>query len=388
VKHDELRQKLAISGAAYTNFGDHCARTFEDLAHEAASAACRNAGIELEEVDAAWLGTYSPYGGSGKASVSLADALRIYGKPITRVENYCATGTDAFRNAMFAVLAGMCQTALVLGVEKLRDRPGRGLSWEGEHPYHLSGLSAPGCFALAANRYLRTFGVGREALAHVAVKNHRNGAANPKAHLRRIITTEQVLEAPIVASPFGLYDCCPTTDGAAALILTTPERARRSPHPSVFVLGAGSAVFTGRPWFDPNFDYLGFPATREAARQAYQMAGIADPLGEIDFAEVHDCFTWTEITNYEDLGFCAKGAGAAFVMEGRSGPAGDLPVNTSGGLKSFGHPIGATGIRMLCELVEQLRHQAGDRQILRAERGLAHNLGGPGSVATVTILGN
>ena len=382
-----FKDKVAVIGVGCTKFGDRFDQGYEDLAVEAAFAAFADAGIEPERVGAAWLGTYSPYGGHGKASVSLADALRLYGKPITRVENFCATGTDAFRNASMAVAAGLYDVALVLGVEKLKDRPVRGLGREGAHPYHGDGITAPGIFALAANRYFHRFGVGREALAKVAVKNHHNGALNPKAHLQINVTEEQVLSAPMISYPLGLYDCCPTTDGAAAAVICRADIAKQFRDDYVLVKGLGLAVNTGRPWSDPNFEYIGFDSTRAAAAEAYRMAGVSDPLAEIDLAEVHDCFTWTEISNYEDLGFCQKGEGAHFIGEGRSSLEGDLPVNPSGGLKSFGHPIGASGVRMIYEVVTQLRGEGGPRQVRDAELGLVHNLGGPGAVACVVILG-
>ena len=273
----------------------------------------------------------------------------------------------------------------MLGAEKLKDRGGRGIPRLG-HPLLARGNTAPGLFALAANRYMHTFGLTRETLALVAVKNHFNGARNDKAHLRMEITAEQVLAAPIIAWPFGLFDCCPTTDGAAAAILCRAELAPTlSKRPPVLVQGVGLAVESGRPYFDPTIDYLGFRSTQGAARQAYAMAGIS--AREVSFAEVHDCFTWTEISNIEDLGFCAKGEGPALVREGRTSLGGDLPINPSGGLKSFGHPIGASGVRMVYECVTQLRGEAGARQVKNPELGLAHNVGGPGAVSCVVVLG-
>ncbi len=382
-----MRDQVAIIGVGCTKFGDRFDQSYEDLAVDAAHAAFADARISADRIDAAWLGTYSPYGGNGKASVSLADSLRFYNKPITRVENFCATGTDAFRNAAMAVACGVYDVALVLGVEKLKNRPGRGLSSEGEHPYQTDGLTAPGIFAMSATRYFHEFGAGREALAKVAVKNHRHGAQNPKAHLQIEVTEEQVLKAPMVAWPFGLFDCCPTTDGAAAAIICRADMAKQFRDDYVLVKGLGLAVTTGRPWYDPQHEYIGFAATQHASQAAYKMAGITDPVKEIDLAEVHDCFTWTEISNYEDLGFCRKGDGQHFIAEGRSALGGDMPVNTSGGLKSFGHPIGASGVRMIYEVVTQLRGEAGSRQVKDAELGLVHNLGGPGAVACVVVLG-
>jgi acetyl-CoA C-acetyltransferase len=380
-----MRDKVAVVGVGCTKFGERYDRTYEDLICDAAFAAYDDAGIEPDEIQAAYLGSYLPGPGGGKAAVSLADALKLYGRPITRVENYCATGTDAFRNGCLAIASGVYDVVLVLGAEKLKDRGGRGLPRLG-HPLLARGNTAPGLFALAANRYMHTFGLGRETLAKVAVKNHKNGAKNDKAHLRSEITTEQVLKAPIIAWPFGLFDCCPTTDGAAAAIICRADLASRfTKKPPVLVKGAALAVETGRPYFDPTFDYLGFRSTQKAAQAAYAMAGITP--GEVDFAEVHDCFTWTEISNTEDLGFCKKGEGGKLVDEGRTSLEGDIPINPSGGLKSFGHPIGASGVRMIYECVTQLRGDAGARQVKNAELGLAHNVGGPGAVACVVVLG-
>ena len=379
-----MKDQVAVIGVGCTKFGDRFERSYEELIADAAFDAYADAGIEPSEIEAAYLGTYLPGAGGGKAAVSLGDALRLYDRPITRVENYCATGTDAFRNGCLAVAAGVADVVLVLGAEKLKDRGGRGIPRLG-HPLLARGNTAPGLFALAANRYMHTFGLGRATLARVAVKNHHNGALNDKAHLRMEVTAEQVLKAPIIAWPFGLFDCCPTTDGAAAAIICRADRARRYKKDPVLVKGVGLAVTTGRPYFDPTFDYLGFRSTQAAARQAYAMAGVGPR--DIDFAEVHDCFTWTEISNTEDLGFCAKGEGGRLVEEGRTALDGDIPVNPSGGLKSFGHPIGASGVRMIYECVTQLRGEAGARQVKQAELGLAHNVGGPGAVSCVVVLG-
>jgi len=297
---------------------------------------------------------------------------------------YCASGMDAFRNAALAIASGVYDIALVLGFEKMRDggyhRPAR------LHPVIDNGERAPHIFALAANRYFKRHGASKATLAKVAVKNHHNGTLSPKAHLRMEISEDTVLKAPMIYSPLGLFDCCPTTDGAAAAVLCRADRATEFRSDPIYVKGIGLAVMSGQPYYKPTFDYVGFPATQRAVATAYEQAGVT--AKDIDFAEVHDCFTITEILNYEDLGFCARGEGARFIEEGRSALDGEKPVNPSGGLKSFGHPVGATGVRMLTELTTQLRHQAGERQVPKAEIGLAHNLGGPGAVACVSILGN
>ncbi len=380
-----MKNQIAVIGVGCTKFGDLFDQGYEDLICDAAFQAYDDAGIDPAEIEAGYLGTYMPGPSGGKASVSLGDALRLYDRPITRVENYCATGTDAFRNGCMAIASGTYDVVLVLGAEKLKDRGGRGLPRFG-HPLLAKGNSAPGLFALAANRYMHTFGVGRETLAKVAVKNHYNGARNPKAHLRSEVTEEKVLAAPMISSPFGLFDCCPTTDGAAAAILCRADLAAKYTDAPIWVKGVGLSVTSGRPYYDPTFDYLGFRSTSNASKQAYDMAGIA--ASDIDFAEVHDCFTWTEVSNIEDLGFCAKGEAPGWIAEGRTSLSGDLPINPSGGLKSFGHPIGASGVRMIYETTEQLRGNCGERQIADAHLGLAHNVGGPGAVSCVIVLGN
>jgi acetyl-CoA C-acetyltransferase len=306
---------------------------------------------------------------------------------MTRVQNYCASGMDAFRNACLAVAAGMYDCVLALGFEKLRDSGRRGLGTFGKHPVVGYGTTAPSLFAMAANRYFKTYGVTKEVLAKVAVKNHHNGTMSPKAHFQMEVSEEQVLAAPLICSPLGLFDCCPTTDGAAAAIVCSREVARSLRPDAILVKGLGLSVTSGEPYLKPGFAYTGFPATRQAAQSAYEQAGITPK--DLDLAEVHDCFTITEILNYEDLGLCARGEGWRYVADGRAAiDGGEVAVNPSGGLKSFGHPIGATGVRMIYEVCQQLWHKAGARQVKDAEIGLAHNLGGPGAVGCVTVLAN
>jgi len=374
----ELGRRVAVVGVGCTAFGELYEKSAEDLLCEAVDEALADAGCERERIEAAWVGTVlSPFGGD-----ALADALKLFGRPITRVQNYCASGMDAFRNACLAVAAGMHDVVLAVGFEKMRDggfaRPNR------SHPVVDFGERAPHVFALSATRYFSRYGVGKKTLAAVAVKNHRHGRLSPKAHLRMDVSEETVLRAPMVYSPLGLFDCCPTTDGAAAALICRADLARSFRSAPVRPLGIGLAVVSGQPYYRPSFGYVGFEATVRAAEQAYAQAGIGP--ADVDFAEVHDCFTITEILNYEDLGFCRRGEGGRFVEEGRASLGGEKPVNPSGGLKSYGHPIGATGVRMIYELTTQLRGQAGERQVPGARIGLAHNLGGPGAVACVSIL--
>jgi acetyl-CoA C-acetyltransferase len=389
-----IGDRVAIIGVGATRFGEHFERDYDDLIVEAVQEACADAKIAPSQVQAAWLGTCFPDSGGykGNAGASLADAIGLYGAPISRVANYCATGTDAFRNACLAVASGVYDVALVVGAEKMRDVPAREslvsrMAMTG-HPILGKGVTAPGLFALFATRYFDRFGIGRESLARIAIKNHRHGSLNPKAHFQKEITLEQYLKAPMVADPLGLYDCCPQTDGAAAAVICRADRAAAVGADPVLVKGMGLANPAGDLLpFDPESDFLGFRATQEAARQAYEQAAVRDPFTEIDVAEVHDCFTITELLTYEDLGFCRKGEGSLFVEKGVSSLEGELPVNTSGGLKSCGHPIGASGLRMIVEITTQLRGRAGARQVRAAARGLVHNLGGLGAVSCVIVLG-
>ncbi len=376
----ELKNKVAVIGVGCTAFGELYEQSAEDLITAAVNEALGDARLEPQRIEAAWVGTVmSQLGGD-----ALGDALQLHGRPITRVQNYCASGMDAFRNACLAIAAGACEIALAVGFEKMRDgglnRPGR------VHPVVDYGERAPHIFALAANRYFKKHGASKATLAKVAVKNHHHGTLSPKAHLRMEVTEETVLKAPLIYSPLGLFDCCPTTDGAAAVLLCRADLASQLCDHPIYVKAVELAVVSGQPYYKPSFDYLSFAATRTAAARAYANAGVT--ARDIDFAEVHDCFTITEIINYEDLDFCAPGEGGRFVEEGHAALGGALPVNPSGGLKSFGHPIGATGVRMIYELTQQLRHQAGARQVKDAEIGLAHNLGGPAAVSCVSILGN
>ena len=381
-----IRDRVAVVGTGCTRFGERHDKGADGLLVEAVEEALTDAGLAREQVEAAWLGTYYPT--TGTAGATLADALRLYDIPITRVENYCATGMDALRNACFGIASGMYDVVLVAGVEKLRDSAGRGIPDQAGHPLLARGRSAPGSFALSATRYLHDYGLGREVLAEVAVKNHRNGAKHPKAHLRREITCEEALAAPIVSSPLGLFDCCPTTDGVAAVVLARAEIARELRDDPVYVKGVGLSVWTARPFFAASFDYTHWPTTRKAAASAYEQAGISDPRRQIDVAEVHDCFTITELLNIEDLGFAEPGTGWRLVREGETDPEGSIPVNPSGGLKSFGHPIGATGVRMVHEVTRQLQGRAEGVQVRDPQIGLCHNLGGAGgALAAVTVLG-
>lgn len=391
---DAFRDKVAIIGMGCTQFGALQDKSFAQQGLEAVNAALADAGIEKERIEAAWLGTFDPnIGGSfpGYAGDFVADILSMPGLPVSRVSNYCATGMDAIRNAAMSVAAGVYDVVLVLGNEKMRDVGSRDSLIKqvitNGHPFVQKGLTAPGMFGLMAQRHFKEFGTTREDLARVAVKNHYNGARHPKAMFQNEINIDKALKAPMISEPLGLYDCCPTSDGAAAAILCRADLAPQLSDDYILIEAIGMATTTVQRYGRRNESLIGFEVTQLAAQRAYAAAGIEQPLGAIDVAEVHDCFTITEILNYEDLGFVKKGQGAQFIRDGRSSLEGDLPVNPSGGLKCFGHPIGASGVRMTYIIYEQLLGRAGLTQtpVDKNGRGLTHNLGGPGSVCVVGL---
>jgi acetyl-CoA C-acetyltransferase len=364
---------------------------FETMARGAfdAAVAAVDRGFDPALIDAAFVATQrgTLWGQEGIGGNTVPSALGINGIPCTRVENACPSGSDAFRIGAMAVASGVHDIVLVIGVEKMRDKSAEeGLLSRAAsgHPVYTRGESAPVLFAPFATRHMHEFGTTREMLAAVAVKNHHNGAMDPYAHFQNEITVEQVLASPPVCHPLHLLDCCPQTDGAAALILVNAERATEFTDNPVYVAGFG--VATDHPYLHEKTTFTGLPATTAAAKRAYAMAGIGPD--ELDMAEVHDCFTITEILDIEDLGFVEKGKGGLAALEGETAIGGRLPVNTSGGLLAKGHPIGATGVAQLTECWWQLRGQAGQRQVeLRHGNALQHNVGGRGSgVAVVTLL--
>lgn len=378
-----IKDKVAIIGMGCTRFGEHWDLGADDLIIDAAYEAFEDAGVGPEAIEAAWVGTNS----SGVAGTCLANPLKLSDIPISRVENYCATGLDALRNAVYGVACGEFEIALVVGFEKLKDTGGRGLPIASLHPLLTFGRTAPGQFSLPAARYFEETGATKETLAKIAVKNHKNGTRSPKAHFQREITIEQAMKAPIISWPLGLYDCCPTTDGAAAAIICRAQIAKDFNPDYALIKSITLSVDALFPGFRPGHDFLHWPASAQAAKAAYKQVGITNPRKELSLAEIHDCFTITELLNYEDLGFCERGQGKECVDSGTFEFEGEFPVNVSGGLKSFGHPVGASGLRMVNEIYEQLQGKAGKRQLKNVELGLAHNLGGPPQVAAVAIVG-
>lgn len=383
--------RASVIGAGLIKMGELFDQSYEQMARGAFDAAVASVdhGFDPALVDAVFVATQrgTLWGQEGIAGNTVTSAIGLPGVPATRVENACPTGSDAFRIAAMAIASGVHDVVAVVGVEKMRDKSSEeGLLARaaGGHPIFTRGESAPVLFAPFATRHMHDFGTTPEMLASVAVKNHHNGTLDPYAHFRNEITVDDVLASPLVCSPLHLLDCCPQTDGAAAIILTTPERATEFTDAPVGVAGFG--VATDHPFLHEKSTYVGLPVTTAAARRAYEMAGIGP--ADVDVAEVHDCFTITEILDIEDLGLVEKGKGGLATIEGETALDGRLPVNPSGGLLAKGHPIGATGVAQLTECWWQLRGQAGDRQV-KVHNGFAlqHNVGGRGSgVSVVNIL--
>lgn len=381
-------RRVAIVGAGMTPFGEHFGLGIKELLPMALSEAEAHVdkGFDRADFQAAWFGELTT--SDGFASGILADSCGLLDIPITRIENACATGNDAVRNAVFGIASGAFDVVLVMGADKVRETSARTTFWDWmtmtrdmAWDYPL-GLVAPGNFALHAARYLHESGATREHLAMVAVKNHHHGVSNPKAQLRQEITVEQALNAPLVADPFGLYDCTPQSDGAAALVLAAEEVVDHYTDRPVWIRGVGLGL--DRVMHAHKRDMTTFPATVKAAKAAYAMAGVGP--ADIDVAEVHDCFTAVELIDYEDLGFCERFDAKSLIERGETAVGGRLPVNPSGGLKSKGHPPGATGVAQCVELFEQLRGEASN-QVEGARLALAHNIGGPTAAGAVTVLG-
>ena len=380
---ESIRDKTAIVGVGACQFGENWDQSREDMIVDAAYEAYADAGIEdpQAQIDAVFCGAVYPRDGTSE----VAEALKFFGKPISIVSDYCQTGTDALRFGVFAVACGMHDTVLVVGFDKPKDRGVSGPSVSFDRVRGLPATPA-GWFSLCAARYFETYDAGREDLARIAVKNHHNGTLAPKSMLKREITIEDVLQARMISWPFGLFDVAAQSDGAAAAIITRSDRARSFRDDYVLVKAISIAV-SEHPQRDPDFDFLAWKPTIYAARSAYEQAGITEPFRELDVVQLHDCFTMTELLSYEDLGLCKKGEAKDHIASGTFELGGELPVNTDGGLKSFGHPTGATGVRMVYENTLQLQGRAGERQVKNATMALSHNLGGPPTTCGIAILG-
>jgi acetyl-CoA C-acetyltransferase len=393
-----IKDKVAILGMGCAKFGERWNDDAEQLMVEAYVEAMADAGIETSQIDAAWLAVGFDAMNVGPSGVPAAIALRLPNVAVTKVENYCASGTEAFRGAVYAVASGAADIALAVGVEKLKDIGYGGLPVRSRGTmFDMIGVvgSAPGNFAQVASAYQARHGITKtdlkRAMAHVSVKSHANGAKNPKAHLRRAVNIETVINAPVIAEPLGLYDCCGVSDGAAVAIVTTPEIARRlGKRDLVTVKAIQLSVSNGWELQGRGWDGSYFHTTRIAAAKAYREASVTDPGSQISLMEAHDCFSITELVTMEDLSISEEGRGWRDVLDGRFDAEGANPCQIDGGLKCFGHPIGASGIRMIYENYLQLLGRAGERQLAKAPSlALSHNLGGMPSqnVAAITIVG-
>ena len=392
-----IRDKVAIIGMGCSKFGERWDCGTEHLLNEAFQEALLDAGIEKSQLGAVWYGSAIDRVNVGNSGLPASTALRLHGIAVTRVENMCATGTEALRGAAYAVAAGAVDFALAIGAEKLKDTGYGGLPVSSRGTLNdliLPFASAPGGFAQLAAGYRARYGVSRDdlkrALARVSWKSHQNGAKNPKAHLQKAVDLDTILNAPMVAEPLGLYDCCGVSDGAACAIVTTPDIARGlGKQDPVTIKALQVALSAGREMSTSDWDGSYVRNTRIAARRAYEEAGISDPRRQISMLEVHDCFSITELVTMEDLFISADGGALKDIMDGFFDADGAMPCQIDGGLKCFGHPIGASGLRMCYENYLQLLGRAGPRQLKNPVYGLSHNLGGVpyNCVSSVAILG-
>jgi acetyl-CoA C-acetyltransferase len=387
-----IRDRVAIVGMGCTRFAEHWDKGTDELLLDATGEAFSSAGVTKDDVDAYWLGTAQ----SGMSGMVLAKPLQLEGKPVTRVENMCATGSEALRQAAYAVASGAYDIAMAVGVEKVKDGGYQGLN---AFPIPTDGtnrtLTAAAMFSMVVPAYAQRYGVDhdelRRALARIASKNHHNGARNPRAQFRKEMSVEQICAMPTVAGDLTVFDCAGVADGAAAVVVVRAEEAHRYTDSPLYVKALSFVAGNGGGLGDPSYDYTTFPEVVRSAEDAYAQAGVTDPRHQVAMAEVHDCFTPTELVLMEDMGFAERGTAWKEVLAGTFDRDGELPVNPDGGLKSFGHPIGASGLRMLFECWLQLRGEAApERQISNGKSlGLTHNLGGsPGEcVSFVSIVG-
>ena len=390
-----IKDRVAIVGMGCTRFTEHWDKGHDDLLVDASSKAFASAGVTKNDVDAYWFGTAQ----SAMSGIALARPLQLEGKPVTRVENYCATGSEALRQACYAVASGAYDSAMAIGAEKVKDSGMQGLN---AYPIPNDGttrtLTAAAMFSMVAPAYANKYGVDRgdlkRVLARIASKNHANGAKNPLAQFRKEMSVDQLCAMPAVAGDLSVFDCAGVADGAAAAIVVRAEDALRYTDRPIYIKALSMIAGNGSGLMDPHYDYTTFPEIVRCAEDAYAQAGITDPRHELAMAEVHDCFTPTELVLMEDLGFCARGTAWREIEAGAFDLDGDLPVNSDGGLKSFGHPTGASGLRMMYEAWLQLRGDAPeDRRIStygQRHLALTHNLGGyPGEmVSFISILGD
>jgi acetyl-CoA C-acetyltransferase len=398
-----IKDKVAIIGMGCTKFGERWDKSAGDLMVDAFKEAIEDAGIEPKDIQAAWQGNQFTEINVGHSALPIATTLKLPYIPTTRVENLCASGTEALRAACYAVAAGACDIALALGVEKIKDFGYGGLPRANEDIVSLGTRGRiifpgwvnpnPGMFAMMAVKYFERYGMsaeeGKKVLARISVKSHHNGTLNPKAHLRREIKIEDVLNAPVIAWPLGLFDACGVSDGSAAAIVVRADKAKDFRKDPVYIKALQVAGTPGEGLLHQSYDYTHVETTTRAASKAYQEAGINNPREELSLMEVHDCFSITELVTYEDLQISPRGRAREDVESGFFDLDGKLPCQPDGGLKCFGHPIGASGLRMVYEIYKQLQGKAEQRQVKDPVLGLTHNLGGqpPLSICSVCILG-
>ena len=381
---------VAVIGIGKTAFGAFPDRDLRSLAVEAGQKCLADAHVSPSQVEAYYLGNFAgpSFVGQNHLAPFIAGAMGITGVPATRFEAACASSGSAFYHAVSSVAAGLNDVVLVAGVEKMTSQTTPKvteiLAGAGDTCGEVrAGATFPALFAMIARRHMYQYGTTREQMAAVAVKNHENGAKNPQAHMRKIITMEQALKGKPISEPLTVFDCSLISDGAAAVLIAPLERAAEFTRQPVKVLGVSQT--SDYVALDQKDDITTFRAVSAAAQKAYKMAGVT--ARDIQFAEVHDCFTIAEIVAIEDLGFVKKGDGGPYTLAGCTRLTDPLPINTSGGLKAKGHPVGATGVGQICDVVLQLRGDAGELQLARHSLGLAQNLGGSGATAVVTILG-
>jgi acetyl-CoA C-acetyltransferase len=386
-----IRDKVAIVGMGCTRFGELWDRSTEDMIVEAVTDCLSSAGASADDVDAYWLGTMD----SGYSGLTLSTALKTQDRPVTRVENLCASGSESLRAAVYAVASGAYDVAMAVGVEKLKDSGFAGLVRR--YPPDdgtAAETSAPAAFSYLAPAYQDAYDLDeptmRKVLSHIGAKNHANGARNPRAQFRTAISEDAVSSSPLVAGSLGVLDCSGVADGAAAALVVRAEDAHKYTDRPMYVKALAVVSGSGTAILDEQASFVTFPEVTSCVADAYTQAGITDPRTQLSLAEVHDCFTPTELVLMEDLGFSPRGTAWRDVLDGVFDHDGALPVNIDGGLKSFGHPIGATGLRMMFECWLQFRGEAGERQLDAPTLGLTHNLGGrPGScVCFVGIVGS
>ena len=386
-----IKDKVAIVGMGCSKFGERYDTSREDLILEAIHEALDNAGLELKDIEAFWFGSFYENHGTALSSVIKPDF-----KPVTRIENNCAAGADAIRNAAYSVAAGEYKIVMAIGMDKLKDHGYSGNPFN--HIYRdctEPSFGGPASFSLLVPAYSNKFGVSyedmREAMAHTSYKNHYHGSLNPKALYRKEVPLESIRKSPMICAPYlSIMDCSGVSDGAACAILTSADNAKSFPMEPMYIKAAEIVASSGVGMYETSYDYTTIYETAVASRRAYEKAGIKDPLKELNVVELHDCFTITEIVLYETLGLCPVGEGWKYALNdtfmlGHS----SLAVNVDGGLKAMGHPVGASGIRMVYESWLQFHEKAGVRQINDARLGIAHCLGGKpwNNISAVTIVG-